>query len=256
MKEIRLPEPFLFEKSRKAVLLLHAYTGSPNDVRQLGRRLERNGYTVYAPQFTGHSTGRFEDILEKGSPEVWLQDVLNATAFLKKKGYEEIVVLGLSLGGMMATKAMEINDYLGGGSFNSPIFGIGESRVPAAFINYYRVFTRRQGGTSKAVEKQVEKIKPKLNQQLTDLAKFSEDIQKNIEKIHVPYYIASSGKDELIDRSNGKVLRDALINAEVDYNYFPDSTHVITIEREREPFEQSILAFLEKLNWKEGSSFE
>ena len=53
MKAIHLPEPFFFEAGPRAVLLLHAYTGSANDVRLLRRFLERNGYTVYAPNFTG-----------------------------------------------------------------------------------------------------------------------------------------------------------------------------------------------------------
>ena len=46
MKAINLPEPFFFEAGPRTVLLLHAYTGSANDVRLLGRFLERNGYTV------------------------------------------------------------------------------------------------------------------------------------------------------------------------------------------------------------------
>lgn len=252
MREIRLAEPFLFEKSKKAVLLLHAYTGSANDVRPLGRYLERNGYTVYAPQFAGHATKKFEDVIEKGGPDIWLQDVVDATTFLKEKGYEQIAVLGLSLGGIMATRAIELYDYIAGGSFNSPIYDIGESRVPAAFLNYFRSFKKRQGYDLKIIEQEREAIKPKLNKQLDELTKFSEQIQKDIEKIDIPYYIASSGKDELISPSNGKVLRDALINAKVDYNRFPDSTHVITIGSKRDPFEKSVLTFLNNLNWKEG----
>ena len=39
MKAINLPEPFFFEAGPRTVLLLHAYTGSANDVRLLGRFL-------------------------------------------------------------------------------------------------------------------------------------------------------------------------------------------------------------------------
>ena len=40
-KKINLPKPLFSEKGKRAVLLLHAYSGSSNDVRMLSRRLEK-----------------------------------------------------------------------------------------------------------------------------------------------------------------------------------------------------------------------
>jgi Esterase/lipase len=50
---LRQPTPFFFEQGPQAVILLHAYSGSSNDVRLLARFLQRHDYTVYAPIFTG-----------------------------------------------------------------------------------------------------------------------------------------------------------------------------------------------------------
>lgn len=254
MKKIKLPETFLFEQGKRAVLLLHAYTGSANDMRLLGRALEREGYTVYAPHFAGHATARFEDILDHGGPEAWEKDVEKATDFLHRLGYEEIAVLGLSMGGVMATRALETGEYIGGGSFNSPILRIGESNVPAAFVNFYRSFNRRLGIDTKEIEQQVPRIKEKLQGQLADIEAFSTLVQKEIHQIDVPYYIASSGNDELIDSMNGRVLRDALLShTEVDYHEFPELTHVITVGANRQLFEETVIAFLNQLDWKEGN---
>ncbi|MDE1548846.1 alpha/beta hydrolase [Jeotgalibaca caeni] len=252
MKSMKLPESFFFEKGKRAVLLLHAYTGSANDMRLLGRELEREGYTVYAPQFTGHATHRFEDILDIGSPEKWIKDVEEATQFLRNKGYNEIAVMGLSLGGVMATRALEIGDYIGGGSFNSPVFQVGESHVPAAFVNYYRSFNQRLGMDKEELQAGTERIKKKLPEQMKEIGAFSKLVQENIDKITVPYYIASAGKDELIDPENGTVLRDALSQAEVHYYHFPEATHVITVGANRKDFEESVKTFLAQLDWKEG----
>jgi hypothetical protein len=35
--------------------LLHGFTGNSSDVRQLGRFLQKKGYTSYAPQYEGHA---------------------------------------------------------------------------------------------------------------------------------------------------------------------------------------------------------
>ena len=54
--QIKLPQPFFFEEGKRAVLLLHGFTGNSSDVRQLGRCLQKKGYTSYAPQYEGHRT--------------------------------------------------------------------------------------------------------------------------------------------------------------------------------------------------------
>ena len=53
--QIKLPKPFFFEEGKRAVLLLHGFTGNSADVRQLGRYLQKKGYTSYAPQYEGHA---------------------------------------------------------------------------------------------------------------------------------------------------------------------------------------------------------
>lgn len=41
--QIKLPKPFFFEEGKRAVLLLHGFTGNSSDVRQLGRFLQKRG---------------------------------------------------------------------------------------------------------------------------------------------------------------------------------------------------------------------
>lgn len=66
MRRVRqLPKPLYAKHGKRAVLLLHAYSGSPNDVRMLARFLEKADYTVYAPLFKGHGTMEPYDILQE-----------------------------------------------------------------------------------------------------------------------------------------------------------------------------------------------
>ena len=52
----RKPQPFEYEGTDTGVVLLHAYTGSPNDMNFMARALQRAGYGVYVPLFSGHGT--------------------------------------------------------------------------------------------------------------------------------------------------------------------------------------------------------
>ncbi|EGG97278.1 carboxylesterase domain protein, partial [Staphylococcus warneri VCU121] len=63
------------------------------DVRQLGRFLQKKGYTSYAPQYEGHAAPP-EEIL-KSSPYVWFKDVLDGYQYLVDQGYDEIDSCGI-----------------------------------------------------------------------------------------------------------------------------------------------------------------
>ena len=70
---ITKPKPFFFEAGKRAVLLLHGFTGNSSDVRMLGRFLEKNGYTSLAPHYKGHGVPP-EELIKTG-PTDWWQDV-------------------------------------------------------------------------------------------------------------------------------------------------------------------------------------
>ncbi|MGL6145988.1 MAG: alpha/beta hydrolase, partial [Macrococcoides caseolyticum] len=118
--KIRLPEPFFFEEGKRAVLLLHGFTGNSSDVRQLGRFLQKKGYTSYAPHYEGHGVPPEE--LLASSPHVWWSQVLEAYDFLVEKGYNEIAVAGLSLGGVFALKLAQYRDVLAVATMCSPMY--------------------------------------------------------------------------------------------------------------------------------------
>src|SRR5699024_10118884 len=110
--KVSLPKPFTFKAGKRAVLLLHGFTGNSADVRQLGRFLEKKGYTCHAPQYRGHGVPPEE--LVKTGPDEWWEDVMEAYNHLKDNGYDEIAVCGLSLGGVFSLKL----------GYNVPIKGI------------------------------------------------------------------------------------------------------------------------------------
>ena len=83
---------FYAKHSKRAVLLLHAYSGSPNDVRMLARYLEKSEYTVYAPLFTGHGTLAPQDILAQKT-ETWWEDTKQAIHFLKAEVFPKLPFL-------------------------------------------------------------------------------------------------------------------------------------------------------------------
>lgn len=140
----REPQPFEYEGTDTGVVLLHAYTGSPNDMNFMGRSLQRAGYGVYAPLFTGHGTIEPMDILTKGNPDIWWAEASAAVSHMTAK-YDRVFVFGLSLGGIFAMKALEIlPGVTAGGVFSSPILP-GKHHLVPGFLKYAQYMNRLAG---------------------------------------------------------------------------------------------------------------
>jgi carboxylesterase len=92
-------EPFHFAGNRVGCLLIHGFTGTPYEMRGLGERLARQGYTVACPALAGHATA-FEDILPTRWTD-WYATVTTAYDHLTET-CDAIFPIGLSLGGLLA----------------------------------------------------------------------------------------------------------------------------------------------------------
>lgn len=251
--QTKLPEPFFFEGNEQAIILFHAYTGSSNDVRMLGRRLNREGYTVYAPQLTGHATGDMFDLVQDGNPEAWLKDGQMAYDELVKRGYQQIAVFGLSLGGTVATSVILNNNVVGGGVFNTPVVTdqpITESNVPASFMALANKTFKQAGHTDEQINQDTPKIETELTETLKGIAAINHELASRLDELKVPFYIAASGQDELVDPTAGEQFADAIQTVPVSLNSFLSATHVITVGKYHQEFEDTVIDYLKSLNWK------
>ncbi len=92
-------EPFFHRGNSVGCLLLHGFTGTPNEMRELGTRLHAHGYTVHGPALAGHAT-KIEDMLPTRWDD-WYRTATEAYDQLSET-CETIFAIGLSLGGMLA----------------------------------------------------------------------------------------------------------------------------------------------------------
>src|SRR5699024_12395145 len=91
--------------SERAILLLHSFTGTIRDVKLLATKLNKAGFTCYAPSYKGH--GLLLESLMGYDAEGWWQDALEGYQYWQDQGYSNISVCGISLGGILSLKLAE-----------------------------------------------------------------------------------------------------------------------------------------------------
>ena len=247
-----LPSEIYLKNGKRAVLLLHAYTGSPNDVRMLARRLEKENYTVLAPKFSGHGTPDPMNILNM-SPETWVNDAKQAVNKLQSDGYKEIAVFGLSMGGVIAMNLLGENPdlFVGGGSFSSPIAPESEVSIYPNFLKYCEFMYKKTTTSQEELEEKLNVIKMPLKAQLKEISELTMSAYNNLPNIIKPIFVAQSALDEMIDASGVYKMGDRLKQTFHEIHWYPNSTHVITISKDRKEFERDVAVFLSHIQWNE-----
>lgn len=93
-------EPLFIDKgSEVGLLLLHGFTSTPHQFRELSRFLVGRGLTVYSPLLVGHGTS--PKAMAKTTGDDWAQSAEEALHYLRRH-VRRVIVVGNSFGGNLA----------------------------------------------------------------------------------------------------------------------------------------------------------
>lgn len=246
---ISLPKPFFFEGGPRAVLLLHGFTGNSADVHMLGRFLQKNGYTTMAPHYKGHGVSP-EELIHTG-PADWWQDVQQAYQSLVDKGYKEIAVAGLSLGGVFSLKLGYTTALKGIVTMCAPMSMRTTDTMFEGVLKYAGDFSRAFGQSDVEQQQLQQRLKEQGMPSLADLQKLIADVRQSVDEIYAPIFVAQARLDEVIDITSAQYIFDTVESNEKLMKWYEQSHHVITLDKERKELQQDILDFLQTLDWSE-----
>ena len=244
---IAQPKPFFFEHGKRAVLLLHGFTGTSADVRMLGRFLEKKGYTSLAPHYRGHGVPP-EELIRTG-PQQWWEDVLSGYNKLIEAGYDEIAVAGLSLGGVFSLKM----------GYNKPLKGIVTMCAPMSMkttdlmyqgvLKYAREYKKYEGKDEETIEVEIQDLSKQSMPSLGELRELVYDVRDKVDHIYAPLLVVQASLDDVIDTESANIIFEDAESTDKQLNWYEESGHVITLGPEKEQLHEDIFKFLESLDW-------
>ncbi len=247
--KIIVPKPFTVGEGKRAVLLLHGFTGHTADVRMLGRFLEKKGYTCHAPLYKGHGVPP-EQLVHTG-PEDWWKDVMGGYEFLKNKGHREIAVAGLSLGGVFSLKL----------GYNVPVKGIIPMCAPAymkteevlyeGILEFAREYKRNEGKTEEQINEEMTAFQKTPMQTLKAMQELTVEVRNSIDLIYAPLFVVQARHDKMINTNSANIFYQEAQSEIKEIKWYEESGHVITLDKERNQLHEDIYQFLEKLDWEE-----
>jgi carboxylesterase len=244
-------EPFQFKgNGAGAVLMVHGYTSTPRDLRELGAALNRAGYTVYGILLPGHGTKPTD--LDKVQWTQWYGAVVEAYTALKKE-HAEVHAVGFSMGGALAMH-LAAHHPVGKLVLLSPLLKIAYNPyhiIPEEWLVYtigrlLRHLKKKATGNCNDAEARKRHIAyfhyalSSINQALA----LVNVINREVGKITNPVLIVHGKRDKTTSPAASRRLYDRLPSQDKRFVWLPHANHIITHDYGHETVTGEVLGFL------------
>jgi carboxylesterase len=266
---------FFFDGGRNGVLLIHGLTGTPNEMRVLGKGLNNAGFTVHGMQLAGHC-GNVDDLLATTADD-WYASVVAAALALRSK-VDRLFVAGLSMGALLALrlaaeKAVAVDGvgvygatfrYDGWSipaiarlSFLLPwvtALGIGRKRNFIERPPYGLRDERIRAHVSEAMfgtDSSVAGLPGNPWPSLAELFRLSRRVRSLLPEVTAPCLIAHATEDDIASIGNAHLVADR-VSAPVEMLWLENSYHMITIDRERRTLMSRSAEFFQRVAASDG----
>ncbi|MBP3400411.1 MAG: alpha/beta fold hydrolase [Selenomonadales bacterium] len=230
-------ESFLLRGGRRGVLLIHGFTGSTSEVRELAEALHKQGYTVFAPRLGAHGTSPKE--LEATSWHEWYATVEDGYRILSQL-CDEIMVAGHSMGGLFAilialsfpvkriavlSAPIKVQDkrveYLGLVSLVARFFTKKKRKKDVPYFNY--------------------SVMPLKSVQ--SLMALIDTVRRELPRLDKPILILQSRREHTVDPVSAQIIYDEVGSKDKKLRWLERSGHSIVTDQEREFVFREVIVF-------------
>lgn len=257
--------PFFEQRGPAGVLLLHGYSGTPAELRDMGTTLAGAGYTVHAPLLAGHG-GRPDDLYGVRW-EDWLASAKAGLQRLRTR-CQTVFACGFSAGGLLALHL----------AAHTPVHGL---VVMAPALRLYGAALLRLTGllrhvmpwyyplakadfSDPAVRASVLDRAPEANLDdpavvdqirraarvpvgsLYELARLQDQARRDLRHVQAPTLIMQGRNDQTVDPRSAKDVAAGISSQDRRLVWFEGSGHQLPLESERESVWATARAWLDE----------
>jgi carboxylesterase len=240
-------EPYVHDGSGIGVLVLHGFTGSPKSMRPWAEHLAEQGYTVRLPRLPGHGTTWQE--LNRTRWEDWYAVAEGAFLELRER-CEQVFVLGLSMGGALATRiAEEHGPRVAGLVLVNPAYRVDDVRLRALPV-LQRVVPSLPGiGNDIKKPGQDEGCYDRNPlKALHSQTKLWALVVRDLPEVTQPVLLMRSAEDHVVPASSSALFLSRISSEDVTEIVLHNSYHVATLDNDAPRIFDETVAFIKRLS--------
>lgn len=240
------PRSFFYSGGKVGILLIHGFTGSPSELRPMGYYLKERGFTVYAPLLAGH--GVDGETMEKTGWKDWWQSALDAYERMREEDLDRIFVAGLSMGGCLSLMLAAEKKVDGVISMCAPVWIRDRRALLANVLQYFIRFTRKSEKRDPEIAAHVVPIDKTPVKCVGELVRLIREMRSRLPRVSAPALVVQAAKDELVLEKSAEYIFSQIASKEKKLSWYENSTHIITVDKERKELFQEIEEFIGRVS--------
>lgn len=242
METINLKDEYFFKGNEIGCLLIHGFTSTPAELRELGEKLRDEGYTVCGVKLAGHGTT--VDDFEKSKYTDWINSV--ETSYNKLKACcSKIYVIGHSMGGVLALNLSENYDIDKLVLLAPALINKDKNSLLVPVVKHFMKYT--EWAPTERPKEETRYLLGYSKIPLTcvhELIKLQKVTKAKLNKINKPILIIHSEKDDAIDTKGINIIEKIVGPKLIKKITLSKCGHNITIECEKEIVFNKTIEFL------------
>ena len=199
-------------------LILHGFGGNIQEIEPLSGYLRDKGHIVIAPKLAGH-TGKRNDLARVRYCD-WIASAGQAYLQLQKQ-CEKIIIIGFSMGGLLATHLAVQNKITAMVTMNMPIYYWDFKRI---ILNIREDFKLRSYNNVKQY------LKRSSDKPLLSLIQFRILLSKTkplLKQIENPIFVIQALEDDTVQCRSAKYIHEHASSTYKRIKYYENSGHMI-----------------------------
>jgi carboxylesterase len=222
---------YWFEGNEVGCLLVHGFTGTPQNVRPLADYLARRGLAVSAPRMPGHGTTVAD--LDKTGPQDWLEAAEQALTELKER-CSTVFVAGISMGGTLTLELARRHPELAGVVVMAAPVQAMEALQPLVDDPDRPVTVPAPWATVGVLTQDVgvggiAYLEMPLGALERGMGLMSQ-VREGLGDVTVPTLLIYGDADQVVDKANGPFVLEGIKATDKRLLAVPDSSHEVTLD--------------------------
>jgi len=240
MTKTKITKPaFSFIEKKVGCLLIHGFGDTAALMKPMATYLDTQGIGTKAITLPGHGTslGEFANI----SSQKLLATVEREFAKLKQ-GFDSVVIVGFSMGGLLALQLATLRDVEGIVTICAPAFPrgglLGEKTIKlvAKLGTVIGANFPKMGMTSlsdKTLSEYLVGYKSYPSRSVLRLIELMEMTRMVLKRVNAPIMVVQSRRDDVIWKDSGKYIFDSVKSKEKSLVHLDNSRHKAPIDKDR-----------------------
>ncbi|XID75792.1 alpha/beta hydrolase [Alkanindiges sp. WGS2144] len=246
MFKIARPKPIFYPSHYPAdahgVLLLHGFTGTPQDLKKLANFLKSQGFACYAPIYKAHGLGA-EAIVGSGIT-AWWQDALDAFEFLQSHGYGKISIVGHSMGGVFALRLAQDFKLASVTTMCSPIKKRPLHDLTQRLIAYAEQYKKYEQKTPEHIQQEITDFAQSDFSVVQGISDFTEQTGQGLAEVKCPLLVLQGELDDVCYQQSAQIIYEQAGSAVKEIKTYANSGHMLMLEADHQKVFRDIVGFL------------